>query len=334
MTSPEAILEQAVERHGSKLVLLCSFQKTSSVLVDMLTRLTDTPRDQLGIPAATLMVNLTSLRSVHSPSAFGCVRFPDGMDTSTYGLLFQALERKVHDDPAVGPILRALPGEPPYPETMNGGAIDEIAALDPDAILVKGDLTNLGSADEYAAFLAAYGRLGPRMRHVRGNHDAMLDPTLGLEGAPYTVEVGGATLRDQAFSVFELSGFSAAEGVPVDGVLGYELFKRFVVRVDYPRRTLTLTLPAAFSYHGGGVIVPFKLNDYVPEVAGEIDGVAGAFDIDTGSRAGLGVLGPFVDRHGLRQRYAAHRRLARWTLPIWLYVSVTGVVIYWMLYRL
>jgi putative membrane protein len=28
-----------------------------------------------------------------------------------------------------------------------------------------------------------------------------------------------------------------------------------------------------------------------------------------------------------------HRRLARWTLPIWLYVSVTGVLIYWMLYR-
>jgi phosphoadenosine phosphosulfate reductase len=42
--TPEAVLERAVERHGSQLVLLCSFQKTSSVLVDMLTRLTDTPR--------------------------------------------------------------------------------------------------------------------------------------------------------------------------------------------------------------------------------------------------------------------------------------------------
>lgn len=29
-----------------------------------------------------------------------------------------------------------------------------------------------------------------------------------------------------------------------------------------------------------------------------------------------------------------HRRIARWTLPIWLYVSITGVVVYWMLYRL
>jgi putative membrane protein len=36
----------------------------------------------------------------------------------------------------------------------------------------------------------------------------------------------------------------------------------------------------------------------------------------------------------LRARFARHARLARWTVPIWLYVSVTGVVVYVMLYRL
>jgi len=35
----------------------------------------------------------------------------------------------------------------------------------------------------------------------------------------------------------------------------------------------------------------------------------------------------------LRERFDAHRRIARITLPLWAYVSVTGVVIYWMLYR-
>ena len=34
----------------------------------------------------------------------------------------------------------------------------------------------------------------------------------------------------------------------------------------------------------------------------------------------------------LRERFDAHRRIARWTFPIWLYVSITGVVIYLMLY--
>jgi uncharacterized membrane protein YozB (DUF420 family) len=37
---------------------------------------------------------------------------------------------------------------------------------------------------------------------------------------------------------------------------------------------------------------------------------------------------------GLRRRDAAHRRLARVTLPIWLFVSVSGVIVYVMLYRL
>jgi len=37
---------------------------------------------------------------------------------------------------------------------------------------------------------------------------------------------------------------------------------------------------------------------------------------------------------GLRNRLSGHVRIARWTLPLWLYVSVTGVVVYVMLYQL
>ena len=37
---------------------------------------------------------------------------------------------------------------------------------------------------------------------------------------------------------------------------------------------------------------------------------------------------------GLSGKYDPHRRIARWTMPIWLYVSVTGVIVYVMLYRL
>ena len=35
-----------------------------------------------------------------------------------------------------------------------------------------------------------------------------------------------------------------------------------------------------------------------------------------------------------RQRFEAHKRIARWTLPIWMYVSVTGVLIYLLLYQI
>ncbi len=36
----------------------------------------------------------------------------------------------------------------------------------------------------------------------------------------------------------------------------------------------------------------------------------------------------------LRERFDRHRKIARWTLPIWLYVSITGVIVYLMLYQL
>ena len=36
----------------------------------------------------------------------------------------------------------------------------------------------------------------------------------------------------------------------------------------------------------------------------------------------------------LRARFDRHAAIARWTLPVWLYVSITGIIVYWMLYRM
>jgi putative membrane protein len=46
------------------------------------------------------------------------------------------------------------------------------------------------------------------------------------------------------------------------------------------------------------------------------------------------VLAIITLRRGLAARFDKHREIARWTLPIWLYVSVTGVVVYLMLYHM
>ena len=50
--------------------------------------------------------------------------------------------------------------------------------------------------------------------------------------------------------------------------------------------------------------------------------------------AAVPVLAILTLSRALRRRFDRHAALARWTLPIWLYVSVTGVVVYWMLYRM
>jgi 3',5'-cyclic AMP phosphodiesterase CpdA len=54
---------------------------------------------------------------------------------------------------------------------MNCAAVAEIAALDPIAVIVKGDLTNDGLPAEFAAFEGCYGGFGERLHTVRGNHD-------------------------------------------------------------------------------------------------------------------------------------------------------------------
>ena len=50
--------------------------------------------------------------------------------------------------------------------------------------------------------------------------------------------------------------------------------------------------------------------------------------------AAVPILAVVTLTRAFRARFAAHRTIARVTLPLWLYVSVTGVVVYWMLYRM
>jgi 3',5'-cyclic AMP phosphodiesterase CpdA len=77
---------------------------------------------------------------------------------------------------------------------MNRAVVREMLAIEPEAVIVKGDLTDRGLPEQYQEFLEVYGALGPRLHHVRGNHDAIHDPVLAQQGAPYTVDVSGAIL--------------------------------------------------------------------------------------------------------------------------------------------
>ncbi len=120
-----------------------------------------------------------------------------------------------------------------------------------------------------------------------------------------SVEIGGASVRDQLFTVFPFSVLSAVEGVPVQGLVGYEIFKRFVVTIDYGGRRLTLHAPGTFREDGRGVAVPFRFVGHIPEIDGTLDGIPGTFWIDTGSRGALGIMGAFAQKHGLAKRYGA-----------------------------
>jgi len=93
------------------------------------------------------------------------------------------------------------------------------------------------------------------------------------------------------------------EGIPVDGMVGFELFRRLIVRIDYGRRILTFTLPGHASFRNAGVAVPFVFYTHLPFVRGRIDEMPATFDVDTGSRSELDVTSPAVARYRLRDRY-------------------------------
>jgi 3',5'-cyclic AMP phosphodiesterase CpdA len=93
-----------------------------------------------------------------------------------------------------GPIFEVADGETPYPEVMNRAAISEIQAIEPDAVVVKGDLTCTGTRPEYEAFLAAYEpAFGDRLVHVRGNHDGYFGESYA-DAPTQRVDLSGVTL--------------------------------------------------------------------------------------------------------------------------------------------
>jgi len=115
------------------------------------------------------------------------------------------------------------------------------------------------------------------------------------------IRLGRAHIQHQTAVVLRFEP-DAVEGFRVDGILGFGTFWRFIVRIDYGRRTLTLYDPARFHPPKGATVVPFVFHDTVPEVRGSFDGIPGTFDIDTGSRSELDLTAPFVTANRLRER--------------------------------
>jgi hypothetical protein len=116
------------------------------------------------------------------------------------------------------------------------------------------------------------------------------------------IAIGKARLRDQVGFTIEIYDPSV-EGIRVDGMIGFECFSRFAVRLDYGALTMTTTDLAHFDAKDAGTAVPFKFYDHLPQVTGAIDKVPAVFDIDTGSRSELDVTGPSVARNKLRDKY-------------------------------
>ncbi|MGB6487351.1 MAG: aspartyl protease family protein [Steroidobacteraceae bacterium] len=117
-----------------------------------------------------------------------------------------------------------------------------------------------------------------------------------------TISIGAVEMHDQV--AFATGIYTPdIEGIPVDGMVGFELFRRLIVRIDYGRKILTFTEPGHASFSNADIAVPFVFYTHLPFVRGRIDDIPATFDIDTGSRSELDVTSPAVIRYHLRERY-------------------------------
>ncbi|HEX7341790.1 MAG TPA: aspartyl protease family protein [Rhodanobacteraceae bacterium] len=101
----------------------------------------------------------------------------------------------------------------------------------------------------------------------------------------------------------EVVRIAALPHARIDGTLGADFFARFVVRIDYRHRTMTLTSPRDFDAADAGTLVPLLFSrGGVPLVQGSFDGFGGVFEADTGGTI-LTLFTPFAKAHRLFARY-------------------------------
>lgn len=116
------------------------------------------------------------------------------------------------------------------------------------------------------------------------------------------IQLGDAWIDNPRFAVLsDVERMGTINGAPCAGVLGFDLFKRFVVRIDYAAKRLTLIRPEGWKQPATGYSVPFVFRGKRPFVEGELDGVKGGFVVDTGSDSTLDVFAPFVAKHRLTE---------------------------------
>jgi hypothetical protein len=118
-----------------------------------------------------------------------------------------------------------------------------------------------------------------------------------------TLQIAGLVLHNQTFYVMALPWEHRSN---LAGAVGYELWSRLAIKIDYEHQQLTFSDPASFAYSGPGMKMPLKVVDRELEVRGSVAGADGIFTLDTGNEASLVMEPGFVKKNDLVHRLQAH----------------------------
>ncbi|MEQ9467156.1 MAG: aspartyl protease family protein [Ekhidna sp.] len=127
-----------------------------------------------------------------------------------------------------------------------------------------------------------------------------------------TIELNGIELeKDIQLYATSLRHLEMSIGKNIDGIIGYDLLHHYVVRLDYDNGMFELYDQASFNYDGVGESFEFRLDNYIPHIAGEVtlnDGAVlkGDFFLNTGAGTTLDFNTKFAAKNKIIDRTGEH----------------------------
>jgi membrane-associated protease RseP (regulator of RpoE activity) len=273
------LIEREVQLTGSQphTFIFSDFARFGGLLVPKKTidRVGDDPKFDTVIETTSIALDGPEPESRYAPPKppANSAQWPAGKTSVT--LPFRLLNNHIY-------VEASIDGKPQRPFVFDTGATDilEAGAAKALGIEIEGALPSGGFGDKIAE--------------------------AGLAKVK-SVSLGGLTLPDQVFTTETSPGWIAVEGADSSGLLGYEFAKRAVLSIDYAKRTMTFTKAEAFVPPKGAAPIPFTFAGHIPMLTATLDGFAGEFELDTGSRGALTVMHPFAEANGLVGKYHATR---------------------------
>ena len=124
---------------------------------------------------------------------------------------------------------------------------------------------------------------------------------------PRGVTIAGTTLTQPVGMAIDFERLTPREGRRIDGILGADFIKRFVVEIDYQNSELRLHDKDRFRYTGRGASVPLDFANDHPVIDAALrlkdgDVLTGRFIVDVGASGPLSLVKAFVEKHRLRER--------------------------------
>ena len=112
------------------------------------------------------------------------------------------------------------------------------------------------------------------------------------------LQVGDALVTNQVFIVLPIAkGFGMSAGMPMDGVIGYEVLSRFLTTFDYGNKKVVFHMPGSYTPPPDATVVPIALFGTQPQFACGIDDVPATCTLDTGASGSLSFYTQFLQAH-------------------------------------